>query len=64
MATKKLLAERMLGYFGEARERYLELKARPVIVDEVLSAGADALAPKAAETLAECHERMGLGPRR
>ena len=29
VATKKLLAERMLGYFGEARERYAEFKARP-----------------------------------
>jgi tryptophanyl-tRNA synthetase len=61
--TKKLLTERMLGYFGEARERYQDLKAKPEMVEEILRAGADALAPQAAETLADCHERMGLGTR-
>ncbi len=64
VATKQLLAERMLGYFGEARERYAELKAQPGMVEEILAAGADTLAPQAADTLAECHERMGLAPRR
>jgi tryptophanyl-tRNA synthetase len=64
VSTKQLLAERMLGYFGEARGRYQELRANPGIVEEVLAAGADKLAPMAAETLAECHERMGLAPRR
>jgi hypothetical protein len=64
VATKSLLVERLLGYFAEARERYAELKARPGIVEEVLAAGAETLAPRAAETLAECHERMGLAPRR
>jgi tryptophanyl-tRNA synthetase len=60
--TKRLLADRMLAYFGEARQRYEELKARPGIVEEVLAAGAARLAPQAADTLAECHARMGLGP--
>ena len=36
----------------------------PSMVEEILAAGADTLAPQAAETLAECHERMGLAPRR
>ncbi len=62
--TKKLLLERMLAYFAEARERYGELKAKPGLVEEILAAGAARLAPLAFETLAECHERMGLGPRR
>jgi tryptophanyl-tRNA synthetase len=62
--TKKLLAERMLGYFAEARERYTELKSRPGLVEDILASGADSLAPLAAETLGECHERMGLAPRR
>ncbi len=62
--TKKLLVERMLAYFGPARERHAELQAKPGLVDEVLAAGADALAPMAAETLAECHQLMGLAPRR
>lgn len=61
--TKKLLAERMLGFFDEARERYQEFKTKPRLVEEVLHAGAEKLAPQAAETLSECHERMGLGAR-
>ena len=61
--TKMLLAERVLDRFAEARERYRQLKAKPGYVEEVLRAGAERLAPQAAETLAECHERMGLGPR-
>jgi len=64
VATKKLLVGRMLSYFAEARARYQELKARPGIVEEVLQAGSERLAPMAADTLAECHERMGLAPRR
>jgi len=62
--TKRLLAERMIDFFAEARERRAELAARPGYVEEVLRAGAERLAPLARETLAECHDRMGLGPRR
>jgi tryptophanyl-tRNA synthetase len=61
--TKRLLADRMLAAFADPRERYRELKARPGHVEDVLRAGAERLAPLAAETLAECHERMGLAPR-
>jgi tryptophanyl-tRNA synthetase len=61
--TKRLLADRLLDRFGDARERYQELKAKPDYVEEILRAGAERLAPQAAETLAECHERMGLGAR-
>jgi tryptophanyl-tRNA synthetase len=61
--TKRLLADRMLAFFAEARERHRELSARPGYVEEILRAGAERLAPLAAETLRECHERMGLGPR-
>jgi tryptophanyl-tRNA synthetase len=61
--TKKLLAERILGTFAEARERYRELRERPAVVEEILQAGARALAPRATATLAECHDRMGLAPR-
>jgi tryptophanyl-tRNA synthetase len=61
--TKRLLADRVLATFGEARERYHELRAMPGHVEEVLRAGAERLAPRAAATLAECHERMGLAPR-
>jgi len=58
--TKKLLAERMLAYFADARARRRELEARPDYVEDVLHAGAAKLAPLAAETLAEVHRRMGL----
>lgn len=61
--TKRLLAERMLTTFAEARERHRELSERPGVVEEILRAGAERLAPIAKETLRECHERMGLGPR-
>jgi tryptophanyl-tRNA synthetase len=62
--TKQLLAERILATFAEARARREELAARPGYVDEVLHAGADKLAPLAADTMAEAHDRMGLAPRR
>jgi tryptophanyl-tRNA synthetase len=60
--TKRLLADRILERFAEARERYRELRARTGYVEEVLRAGAERLAPMARETMRECHERMGLGP--
>ncbi|MGZ6329321.1 MAG: tryptophan--tRNA ligase, partial [Candidatus Limnocylindrales bacterium] len=59
--TKRLLADRIIDGFAEARERRAELLARPGYVEEVLQAGATRLAPVARETLRECHERMGLG---
>lgn len=62
--TKQLLAERILSTFADARARREELAARPGYVEEVLRAGADKLAPLAAETMAEVHDRMGLAPRR
>jgi tryptophanyl-tRNA synthetase len=61
--TKRLLADRLLATFAEARERYEELRSRPGYVEEVLRAGAERLGPSAAATMAECHERMGLAPR-
>ena len=57
---KKVLAERIVRYYAPARERYLELKANPGRVDEILAAGAARLAPRAAETMAEVHQKMGL----
>ena len=60
--TKRLLADRMLAAFKEARERRRELEARPGYVEEILRAGAERLAPLAAETMRICHDVMGLGP--
>jgi tryptophanyl-tRNA synthetase len=62
--TKQLLAERILATFAETRARREELAAKPGYVDEILRAGAEKLAPLAAETMAEVHDRMGLAPRR
>ena len=60
--TKRLLADRIIAHFAEARERRRELADRPGIVEEILRDGAARLRPMARETLAVCHERMGLGP--
>ncbi|MGH2466677.1 MAG: tryptophan--tRNA ligase [Candidatus Limnocylindrales bacterium] len=60
--TKRLLADRIIAAFAEARERRRELEARPGYVEDVLQAGAERLAPLAREAMRECHEAMGLGP--
>ena len=58
--TKKLLAERITGYFAEARERRRELESKPAYVEEVLQAGSAKLEPLAKETMRAVHEMMGL----
>ena len=58
--TKRLLADRLLEFFAEARARRAELAAQPEQVEAVLRAGAERLAPMAAETLREVRDRMGL----
>jgi tryptophanyl-tRNA synthetase len=57
---KRLLAERIVGRYAGARERYLELLARPAEVDEILAAGAARIEPLARQTMAEVRDRMGL----
>ncbi len=59
--TKRLLADRIVARFAEAHERRRELESRPGYVEQVLRAGAERLAPMAAETMREVRERMGLG---
>ncbi len=58
--TKKLLAERIIARYAEARERYRELMADPARVDEILAAGAERVRPIAAATMVEVREKMGL----
>jgi tryptophanyl-tRNA synthetase len=58
--TKRLLADRIIRYYAPARERYLELQANPGRIDEILAAGAARLAPRAADTMAEVKQKMGL----
>jgi len=57
---KRLLADRIVRHYEPARARYLELQSKPELVDEILAAGADRLAPMAADTMAEVREKMGL----
>jgi tryptophanyl-tRNA synthetase len=57
---KRLLGDRIIRHYAPARERYAELMAHPERVDEILRAGAERLAPRAAATMAEVRERMGL----
>ncbi len=59
--TKKLLADRIIAYFGDARERRRELESKPAYVEEVLQAGSAKLEPLAKETMRAVHELMGLG---
>jgi tryptophanyl-tRNA synthetase len=58
--TKKLLAERVLAHYAEARERYRGLMADPARIDRVLDEGAERVRPIAAATMAEVRQKMGL----
>jgi tryptophanyl-tRNA synthetase len=57
---KRILADRIIDHYAPARERYLELQARPARIDEILRAGAERLAPQATATMDEVREKMGL----
>ena len=58
--TKNLLAERVLGHYADARERYQELMADPDRVDRVLADGAERVRPIATATMDEVRQKMGL----
>ncbi len=58
--TKRLLADRIIARYAPARERYLDLLAHPEVVAGILEEGADRLRPKAAATMDEVRQRMGL----
>ena len=58
--TKRLLADRIIEHYAPARERYLELESPSrARIDEILAAGADRLAPMAADTMAEVRAEDG-----
>ncbi|HEY4228145.1 MAG TPA: tryptophan--tRNA ligase [Candidatus Limnocylindrales bacterium] len=57
---KRVLADRIVRYYAPARERYLELQAHPSRIDEILADGAARMAPRAADTMAEVKQKMGL----
>jgi tryptophanyl-tRNA synthetase len=58
--TKKLLAQRMLAHYAEARERYAELMADPDRIDRILEDGAERARPIAEATMDEVRHKMGL----
>ncbi|HET9756273.1 MAG TPA: tryptophan--tRNA ligase [Candidatus Limnocylindrales bacterium] len=58
--TKKLLAERVLAHYAEARERYRELMADPVRIETILDEGAERVRPIAEATMDEVRHKMGL----
>jgi tryptophanyl-tRNA synthetase len=57
---KKVLADRIIARYADARERYLALMADPVRIDEILAAGAERIRPIAETTMADVREKMGL----
>ena len=57
---KRLLADRIVEHYAVARERYGELMAHPTRIDDILANGAERLRPRAAATMDEVRERMGL----
>jgi tryptophanyl-tRNA synthetase len=58
--TKKLLAERVLAHYADARERYRELMADPARIDTILADGAERIRPIAQATIDEVRHKMGL----
>ena len=58
--TKKLLAERIIAHYAQARETYKELMADPTRLRRTLDEGAERIRPIAQATMDEVRERMGL----
>jgi tryptophanyl-tRNA synthetase len=57
---KRLLADRIVARYADARERYAELMGDPARLHEILAAGAERIRPIAEATMAEVREKMGL----
>lgn len=57
---KTQLFEKLLKYFGEAREKRLELEGKPDFVEDVLVAGAKKAKKLAQKTLEEARKKTGL----
>ena len=58
--TKRLLADRILSHYAEARERFRELMGDPDRIDGILAEGAERIQPIASATMDEVREKMGL----
>jgi tryptophanyl-tRNA synthetase len=58
--TKKLLVDRVLGHYAEARERYRELMADAPRIERILADGAERIRPMAEATMDDVRHKMGL----
>ncbi len=61
--AKKMLLEKVLEYFAEAREKRAELEQHPARVEEILQAGAEQARRKGREVLERARSACGLGSR-
>jgi tryptophanyl-tRNA synthetase len=59
---KSAVADEVVSYLAPVRERYGELRSDEDALERTLSAGADKARAIAADTLADVHEAMGVGP--
>jgi tryptophanyl-tRNA synthetase len=59
-ALKTKLLETLLSYFGEAREKWLELQGKPDYVEDVLQSGAKKASKIAREVLDIARRKVGL----
>jgi tryptophanyl-tRNA synthetase len=57
---KKLLSDRIIARYAEAREKYADLMAHPERLQEILAAGAERIRPIAEATIDEVRHKMGL----
>jgi tryptophanyl-tRNA synthetase len=57
---KKLLSDRIIAHYAEAREKYADLMDHPERVNEILAAGAERIRPIAEATMDEVRHKMGL----
>jgi tryptophanyl-tRNA synthetase len=57
---KKLLSDRIIARYAEARETYVDLMAHPERLQEILAAGAERIRPIAEATIDEVRHKMGL----
>jgi tryptophanyl-tRNA synthetase len=57
---KKLLSDRIIAHYAEAREKYADLMAHPDRLQEILAAGAERIRPIAEATIDEVRHKMGL----
>ncbi len=57
---KRILADRIIERYAEARDRFTDLMADTDRIDQILAAGAERIRPIAEATMDEVREKMGL----